>query len=617
MGCNSLRTSHNPPTPELLDACDELGMLVFDETRMMSSNPEGLSQFENLVRRDRNHPSVFMWSMGNEEGQANTEKGLHILTAMKEVATRVRRFAAGVDRSHPGDWRRRPGRCATSWATTTWTLAPRPTTKRIPRSLSSARRPSAPWARAASTSPTPRKATWDRTIRTPPPAALRRKAGGASAMRGRGSREASCGRGSTIAVNPRPTSGPTSARSTGLSIPAASPKTRSTTTNPGGLPSRFCTSSRIGIGRAWKGKEIAVWVYSNLDKVELFLNGQSLGAKEMKKDSHLAWIVKYAPGAIEARGYKDGKQVMTAKRETTGPAAKLVMNADRKEVSADGEDVAMFAVEVHDAQGRVVPISRQRSDVPGLRRGKTDRRRQRRPHQPRIRQGHIAKSLLRSLHGPCPVYEDSRQHHRGGDIPRTRAGQRYDCGESRDAPSPSGGLGTRGAGGFGHHRPVEADTENGRRHRPARVAPRRWHYGVLSPAGWEQPHGNAWRAPAAASLAATMCPLPIEEGKVDGDSVSFKAGNSTYSGTLKGDQIELQRKIDSGLPAAEPPRGAGGAAPGDWASAGWIRSVEGSELRPPAVPAGSASGSAVESHQAYLLGDRYVQARSLELPPNI
>ena len=64
MGCNALRTSHNPPTPELLNAADELGMMVFDETRMMSSNPEGLSQLENLVRRDRNHPSVFMWSLG-------------------------------------------------------------------------------------------------------------------------------------------------------------------------------------------------------------------------------------------------------------------------------------------------------------------------------------------------------------------------------------------------------------------------------------------------------------------------------------------------------------------------------------------------------------------------
>ena len=79
-----------------------------------------------------------------------------------------------------------------------------------------------------------------------------------------------------------------------------------------------------------EGKEIAVWVYSNLDRVELFLNGESLGAKDMKKDSHVAWNVKYAPGAIEARGFKDGKQVMTAKRETTGAAAKLVLSADRQ-----------------------------------------------------------------------------------------------------------------------------------------------------------------------------------------------------------------------------------------------------------------------------------------------
>lgn len=65
MGCNALRTIHYPRAQELLNAADELGMLVFDEARRMSSNPEGLSQFENLVRCDRNHPSVFMWSMGN------------------------------------------------------------------------------------------------------------------------------------------------------------------------------------------------------------------------------------------------------------------------------------------------------------------------------------------------------------------------------------------------------------------------------------------------------------------------------------------------------------------------------------------------------------------------
>ena len=86
MGCNAIRTSHNPPTPELLDACDELGMLVLDETRMLSSNPVGLAQFENVIRRDRNHPSVFMWSMGNEESISITETGLKILTSMKQTA---------------------------------------------------------------------------------------------------------------------------------------------------------------------------------------------------------------------------------------------------------------------------------------------------------------------------------------------------------------------------------------------------------------------------------------------------------------------------------------------------------------------------------------------------
>ncbi len=67
MGVNAYRTSHNPPTPELLDACDSLGMLVLDETRLLNSGAEYGADFEQLILRDRNHPSVFMWSIGNEE----------------------------------------------------------------------------------------------------------------------------------------------------------------------------------------------------------------------------------------------------------------------------------------------------------------------------------------------------------------------------------------------------------------------------------------------------------------------------------------------------------------------------------------------------------------------
>ena len=68
MGANAYRTTHNPPTPELLDACDSLGMLVLDETRLLNSSQEYMSQFERMILRDRSHPSVFMWSIGNEEG---------------------------------------------------------------------------------------------------------------------------------------------------------------------------------------------------------------------------------------------------------------------------------------------------------------------------------------------------------------------------------------------------------------------------------------------------------------------------------------------------------------------------------------------------------------------
>ncbi len=89
MGCNAYRTSHNPPTPELLDACDRLGMLVMDETRMMASTPEGLSQLERLIRRDRNHPAVILWSLGNEEPQQGTPIGAQVVAAMKRLAQQL------------------------------------------------------------------------------------------------------------------------------------------------------------------------------------------------------------------------------------------------------------------------------------------------------------------------------------------------------------------------------------------------------------------------------------------------------------------------------------------------------------------------------------------------
>jgi beta-galactosidase len=110
----------------------------------------------------------------------------------------------------------------------------------------------------------------------------------------------------------------------------------------------------------WNGKEgqeIDVWCHSNLESVELFLNGTSVGAKKVERNSHVEWKVPYAPGVLEARGSAGGKVVLMEKRETTGAPSKLVLRQDREKIAADGEDLSVIAVEVVDAQGRLVPVA--------------------------------------------------------------------------------------------------------------------------------------------------------------------------------------------------------------------------------------------------------------------
>lgn len=356
MGCNAIRTSHNPPTPELLDACDQLGMLVLDETRMMSSNPEGLDEFADLVRRDRNRPSVFMWSMGNEERVANTARGVLILSAMKSVA----RELDGT----------RPVTIAPTGAIGTGGLVECDV--------------------MGYNYMDPQAAAYHKTHPEKPVIGTET----VSAVGTRGKYITDFEKGYVSSYDPYTTTGRASAIGwwqfcdanpwllggfvwTGFDYRGEP--------SPDGWPNK---SSQYGVidtcgfpkdtfyyYQSWwtekpvlhvfphwnwpglEGKEIAVWVYSNLDQVELLVNGRSLGTKAMEKNGHAAWNVKYEPGGIVVRGYKQGKVVMTTRRDTTGPAAKLAMVCDRDSVGADGADVAMFAVEVRDARDRVVPTA--------------------------------------------------------------------------------------------------------------------------------------------------------------------------------------------------------------------------------------------------------------------
>jgi len=110
----------------------------------------------------------------------------------------------------------------------------------------------------------------------------------------------------------------------------------------------------------WRGKEgqeIRVWSYSNCEEVELIVNGKNLGRKKMPRNSHLEWKVKYEPGYIEARGYNSGWLVAVDRQEKTGKATALALKPDRTKLKADNQDVSQVTVEIVDEKGRMVPTA--------------------------------------------------------------------------------------------------------------------------------------------------------------------------------------------------------------------------------------------------------------------
>jgi beta-galactosidase len=107
--------------------------------------------------------------------------------------------------------------------------------------------------------------------------------------------------------------------------------------------------------RGHEGEEVEIWAYSNCDEVELTVNGTKLGRKKMPRNGHLKWKAVYQPGKVMATGYKNGRRILTQTIETTKPAAKVVLKADRQTITADGCDVSVVTVEVQDDKGRIVP----------------------------------------------------------------------------------------------------------------------------------------------------------------------------------------------------------------------------------------------------------------------
>lgn len=355
MGVNAYRTSHHAPTPELLDACDSLGMLVMDEQRLLNSSPEYVDQLERLVKRDRNHPSVFMWSIGNEEqGIQTTSVGKKIaqtlLIKMEELdPTRTCTYAAdvpnvftgvnevipvrgfnyrimGVDpyhKDHPGH----PiiGTEMGSTVTTRGIYEVDSVKAYVPDQDITY-----PW--------------WANTAEQWWTLCAERDwwMGGFVWT------------GFDYRGEPTPFKWPNINSHFGIMDMCGFPKNiyyyyQSWWTDKDVL--------HISPHWNWKGKEgqkIKVWVNSNAQEVELFLNGKSLGKKQMPLNKHLEWEVVYTPGTLEAVANKNGRKIK-AKQETTDRPYQLVLTTDRKVLTADGKDATVINVSVKDKKGREVP----------------------------------------------------------------------------------------------------------------------------------------------------------------------------------------------------------------------------------------------------------------------
>ncbi|MBV8631985.1 MAG: DUF4982 domain-containing protein [Silvibacterium sp.] len=359
MGCNAVRTSHNMPTPEWVDACDRMGMMMMCETRQMSSNAEGLQQLELMVKRYRNSPSIIIWSIGNEEWLLQdkmAEQGAKIGASMVQRCheldpTRV--VSAAVNGDNEKGLSTALDIVGFNYNTPKF---PEPFHKKYPKRPIFGSETSSAICTRGEYATDPLRNTVNSYDGVVPWGETPEKWWSFY-----GTREWEAGgfawTGFDYRGEPTPYGWPSINSQFGIVDMCGFPKDYFYYYTAWWRkdPSLHLFPHWNWHGR--EGDEIPVWVYSNLDEVELFVNGKSLGSRKVPHLGHVEWKVRYEPGAIEARGSKDGKVVLTEKRETTGETAAIRLTADRTEINADGEDIAVLKVEGLDSEGRLVPIA--------------------------------------------------------------------------------------------------------------------------------------------------------------------------------------------------------------------------------------------------------------------
>jgi beta-galactosidase len=390
MGCNAIRTAHNPPAPELLYLCDKMGFIVMVEAFDMWKKRKNRYDYhldfdewhkrdlEDMVKRDRNHPSVFMWSIGNEIREQFDSTGIRFtreLTDIVKALDTTRPVTAaltetdtlknfmyqanaldllGLNYNHakfeelPRLW---PGKKIIAAETTSglasrghydmpsdsvryWPArGERTVSKGNPDlTVSSYDNVAAYWGSTHET-------TWKKIKKLD-------YISGIFVWTG-------------FDYLGEPTPYPWPARSSYFGI-----------VDLAGFPkdiyymyqSEWTSKPVLHLFPHWNwqaGKTVDVWAYyNNADEVELFLNGRSLGIRKKQNDDlHVQWSVPFEPGTLTAISRKNGKKLLSKTIKTAGAPARIKLTADRQIVHADGRDLAFITVEITDHQGNLVPYA--------------------------------------------------------------------------------------------------------------------------------------------------------------------------------------------------------------------------------------------------------------------
>jgi len=389
MGCNGIRTSHNPPAPELLDLCDKMGFIVMDEMFDMwkiGKTPYDFSlcwdewherDLRDLVLRDRSHPCVFIWSIGNEIMEQWPKEDTTGLLITKELAGIIR----SLDTSRPvtANWndpfahnemfmsdaldlmgysyqlaqydsfpQKYPGRKFLGTETTS-ALATRGhydmpsdsirrwplrwdlpfTTGNPDNTVSAYDNASAPWG-------TTHEETWK----------VIKKHDYLSGM--------FVWTGFDYLGEPTPYGWPSRSSYFGIIDLAGFPKDCYYM-----YQSEWTNQPVLHVFPHWNwnaGDSIDILAYFNCEEVELFLNGESKGVKKKEGDDlHAMWRLAYAPGTLKAIGRTEGKDVLTQVINTAGEPAMIKLTADRVNIQADGKDLSFVTVDILDKDGNLVP----------------------------------------------------------------------------------------------------------------------------------------------------------------------------------------------------------------------------------------------------------------------